>query len=220
MSRAFRKASVVEDVHQPAQYLHAVGGALLADLVPRAPEHDRRMIPVAADEIHHVALGPFLEVLVIALGHLADGPLVEHLVHDQEAEAIAQVEKLRRRRVVRGADGVGAHRLQRLQPAAPHRLRHGRAEAARVVVEVDAPHLQPAAVEHEATILVVGDGADAERRDNQVGAATAVGDGGMERVQRRRVHRPEPRRIDLQPLLELDRAAGVERERRLRPGDL
>ena len=161
----------VKDVDQPAQHRHTIRGALFPDLVPRAPEHDRRMVPVAADEVHHVALRPLREVLVVALGHLADGPFVERLVHDEEAEPVAQIEELRGRRVVRGADGVGPHGLQRLEPAAPDRFRHGRAEAARVVMQVHAPHLHPAAVEQEPAILVVGDGADAERRGGQVGAA-------------------------------------------------
>ena len=79
----------VEEVEEPAEHLRPVRHALLADLVAGAPEDDRRVVAVAADEVGDVALGPLGEVLVVPLRHLAQGPLVERLRHDQEAEAIA-----------------------------------------------------------------------------------------------------------------------------------
>ena len=134
------------------------------------------MVPVAANEVGDVTLGPLVEVLVVALRHLADGPLVEGLRHDQEAHPVAQVEELGRGRIVRGADGVGAHRLQHLEPALPDPLRHGRAEPAGIVMQVDAPHLDPPAVQQEAAVLVVRDGADAERRGGHIGGPSAIPD--------------------------------------------
>ena len=104
---------------------------LLADLVAGAPQDDRGVVAVAVDEVRDVPLGPLGEVAVVALGHLADGPLVEGLGHDEEAQAVAEVEELGRRRVVRGADGVRAHRLEHLEPALPDPLRHRRADRAR-----------------------------------------------------------------------------------------
>jgi hypothetical protein len=79
----------VEDVEQAAQHLHPVGRRLLTDLIAGAPENDGRMVPIAPDHISGIAAGPFLEVLMVALGHLAEGPFVEGLQHDEEAEAVA-----------------------------------------------------------------------------------------------------------------------------------
>ncbi len=114
------------------------------------------------------------EVLVIALRHLADGPFVEHLRHDEEAHAVAQIEELGGGRIMRGADGVRAHRLEHLEPALPDSLRHRRAQAAGLVMQVDAPHLDPPAIEQEAAVVIVGDAADSERRDGHVGGAPAL----------------------------------------------
>ena len=97
--------------------------------------------------------------------------------------------------------------LSDLEPALPHPLRHGGADGAAVVVQVDAVHLDVPAVEQEAAVRVVGDGADAEGRRDRVGDARAVQHLGAERVEVRRLHRPEPRRGDLQPLLQLRRSA-------------
>ena len=73
--------------------------------------------------------------------------------------------------------------LSSLEPPLPDPLGHGRAEAAGVVMQVHAPHLDPPAVEQEAAILVVRDGADAERRGDQVDGLRRRPDLRAERVQ-------------------------------------
>ncbi len=198
-----RRVLAMKNVHEAPQHLHALGCALFADLVPGAPEDNRRMVAVAAHEVRHVALGPCGEVLVIALGHLAAGPFVEGLGHHEKAQAIAQVEKLGGGRVVRSTDGVGAHRLQQPQALFPHPLRHGRAERAGVVVQIDAFHLHPHAVQEKPAVLVVGDAADAERRGDHVNTATVVHQLGAQRVQGGGLDRPEPRRVDRHSVLDL-----------------
>ena len=44
----------VKDVHEPTQDLRAVRCTLLTDFVPGAPQHDRRVVPIAVHEIRHV----------------------------------------------------------------------------------------------------------------------------------------------------------------------
>ena len=57
-------------------------------------------------------------------------PFVEGLVHDQEAHAVAEVEKFRRGRIVAAADGVAARLLEEFQTPLPDLDRHGRAQRA------------------------------------------------------------------------------------------
>jgi hypothetical protein len=53
-------------------------------------------------------VGTVFEVEVVIVGIFGDGPAVEHLVHDEEAQAVGEVEELGCRWIVGGADGVDA----------------------------------------------------------------------------------------------------------------
>ena len=70
------------------------------------------MVAVAHHGVGRVADRPVLEVEVVVVGILGHGPAVEHLVHDEEAHAVGEVEKLGRGRIVRGADCVDAELAQ------------------------------------------------------------------------------------------------------------
>ena len=123
--------------------------------------------------------------LVVAAGHqpgvveaMADGyhlgsgarslgrVLVAYLIanaphHHRHAETVAQVQELRCRRIVSGADGIAAATLQYLQPTLPHPLRNGSPYCPAIMVQVDALHLHLPAIEQEALVEGIFDGADA-----------------------------------------------------------
>src|SRR5260370_41521703 len=80
----------------------------VVDLVAYGPEDDGGMVAIALDGGGFVALGPVFEIEVVVVGVFGDGPAVEHLVHDEEAHAVGEVEELGCGRVMGGADGVDA----------------------------------------------------------------------------------------------------------------
>jgi len=184
----------VEDLQEPPQGLDPVLGGLVPDLVARAPQHHRAVVPVPAHEVRHVPLGPRVEVEVVpmgadlALGHL---PLVKGLVHDQESHAVAQVQELRGRGVVRGTYGVAPHVPEDLQAPLPHPLRHGRTHAARVVVQAHAVELHGPAVEQEAPVRVEDRLADPKGRVALIHHLVSHADPCAKGVQVRGLHGPE-----------------------------
>ena len=102
-----RRILPAADGGEPGGHRLAVLGApLLGDLVADAPHHDARVIAVAADHVGQIALAPLVEELAIAEARLVLAPLVERLVHHDDAHAVAHLEQLRRGRIVAGADGV------------------------------------------------------------------------------------------------------------------
>ena len=82
-------------------------------------------------------------------------------------------------------------------------------------MQVDAAHLDPAAVEQEPAIGIVRNAPNPEDRRDGVGPTLAVHHLGLEPVEIRRLHRPEPRPGDGDPLLELHPLSRPERVRRL-----
>ena len=110
------------------------------------------------------ALAPLVEELAVAEARLVLAPLVERLVHHHEAHAVAQLEQLRRRRVVAGADGVHAHRLEDLELALDGAVVGGGAERPQVVVLADALERDARAVQQEPAVGGELERADAERR--------------------------------------------------------
>ena len=84
------------------------------------------------------------------------------LVQHQHSHAVAGVQELRRRRVVRGAAGVRAHPLQPLQPVCLNAVRNGLAHA-RVILVVARPlDLHRLAVEEEPLVRIEAHGANAK----------------------------------------------------------
>ena len=114
------------------------------------------------DGVGGVAEGPFFEVEVVVVGILGDGPAVEHLVHDEEAHAVGEVEELGRGWVVGGADGVDAEGAESSEAALPCGERDGGAECAGIGVEGYAVDLVVDAVEEEALVGIEVELADAE----------------------------------------------------------
>ena len=100
-----------EDFPDGAQGGRTVGRGLIGNLIAGAPQHNAGMVAIAADEVSQVALVPLIEVEMVAILDLSFGhaPLVEGLIHDEKAQAVAQVEKLGGEGIMAGADGVRAH---------------------------------------------------------------------------------------------------------------
>ncbi len=70
------------------------GLGCVVNLVADGVEDDAGMVAIALDGGGFVTLGPVAEVEVVVVGIFGDGPAVEHLVHDEEAHAVGQVEEL------------------------------------------------------------------------------------------------------------------------------
>ena len=139
-----------------------LGLGRVVDLVADGPEDDAGMVAIALDGDGFVTLGPFFEVEVVVVGILRDGPAVEHLVHDEEAHAVGEVEELGCGRVVRGADGVDAEGAKGGEAAFPCGERDCGAERSGVGVESYAVDFVMFAVEEEALVGIEVEFADAE----------------------------------------------------------
>ena len=146
------------------------------------------MIAIAHDGVGGVADGPVFEVEVVVVGILSDGPAVEHLVHDEEAHAVSEVEELGRGRVVRSADGVDTELAELGEAALPDAEGDGGADCATVGVEGYAVDLVMNAVEEEALVgvemklanaeghVLVVDGLAVAQQRGVDGVECAVGD--------------------------------------------
>ncbi len=156
-----------------------VGVGRVVDLVAGGPEDDAGVVAVAADGVGGVADGPLFEVEVVVVGILGDGPAVEHLVHDEEAHAVGEVEELGCGRVVRGADGVDAEGAEGGEAALPCGERDGGAEGSGVGVKGYAVDLVVDAVEEEALVGVEVELADAEGDGFVVDGLAVAEDGGV-----------------------------------------
>ena len=102
------------------------------------------MIAIAEHRIANVYMRPVLKVEMIIVGYFSDGPAVEQFIHHQKSHAIAQIEELRRRRIVRRANGIHSEHAQLLQAPLPDAQRDGGAEAGLIgpvtVVSIEAFH--------------------------------------------------------------------------------
>ena len=125
------------------------GVGRVVDFVAGAVKDDAWMIAVAAHGVGGVNLRPIVEEQMIVVWIFCDRPAVEQLVHHQKTHAVAQIQKLRRGRIVRGADRVHAQLSQFREPLFPNRQRHGCSERAAVVMQANAIEHDFFSVEHE-----------------------------------------------------------------------
>ena len=140
------------------------GRRRVGDLVADRPQHDGRRVLGGVDHLGDVAVAVGVEeapVVELALGR---APGVEGLDHHHDPELLADLDHLRRGRVVRGPERVDAHALHDLHLAHERVLVDRRAERALVVVQVDAVDLHRAPVEREALRGVEVEPAHAEGR--------------------------------------------------------
>ena len=203
----------VTEVLHPAREVEAVRQVLLGHLVADGPHHDRGMVAVVEDEVREVARPPVREEPRIAVPALRVRPHVEALRHHEHPHLVADVHLPRRGHVVGRADRVAPHVLQEAHLAAERRAVERRAERAEVVVQAYAPELPHDAVEPE-PLRRRRNRADAEARRAPVPDAPRHDELGDERVEVRRLGRPEARRRHVEDARHLRQARGVARNRR------
>ena len=90
---------------------------------------------------------------------LGRGAEIAILIHHQHAQPIAGIEKLRRRRIVRGPVGVGTHFLQPANAEIPERIRHRNAYAGVVLVVARSQQLERLVIEEKSLVGIEADGA-------------------------------------------------------------
>jgi hypothetical protein len=139
-----------------------VGFGCVVDLVACGPEDDAGVVAVALHRVGGVVERPLLEVEMVVIGVLGDGPAVEHLLHDEKAHAVGEIEELGCGRVVRRADCVDAEGAESGEATLPCGEWDCRAEGSGVGVEGRAVDLMVDAVEEEALVGVEVEFADAE----------------------------------------------------------
>jgi hypothetical protein len=91
--------------------------------------------------VHHlldVGIAVLVEEAAVVVLLLGRAPGVERLDHQQQSQLVAEPHELRRRRVVRRADGVRAHPLHGEQLLPDAVLGNGGTQCAERVVQVDA----------------------------------------------------------------------------------
>ena len=158
-----RGIGFMTDVDQPLEDLLGEffpGG--VANLVADTPENHAGMIAVAENGITQVRLGPFVEEQVVVERILGDGPAVKEFVHDEKTHAVAEIEEIRCRWIVRGTDGVHAEFAKFFEAMLPYSQRHRRAKRAAVVMQANAFEFEIAAIQPEAGVGLELEMADAE----------------------------------------------------------
>ena len=149
--------------------------------VAHAPEDDGGMIAVAADH----ALQE-VDVLGVDTRQAV-------LFNDEDAEAVASVEHLRRHGVVGSAVGIAAELLELLEAVDLQRIGNAAAHTRMVLVHVGPLQLDVLPVEEEATVGVEGDVADAEGGLVAVHHLPALQHLGTHIIYIRCIHRPKAR---------------------------
>ena len=102
----------VANVPQETGGLASPFRSLFRNLVPDAPHHYARIVPVMAHQIHHILLRPFVKKQIIPVLAFRQCPFVKRFRHHHEAHLVTGIHELRRRHVVGSADGVASHVLQ------------------------------------------------------------------------------------------------------------
>ncbi len=138
------------------------GIGAFGDFVADTPKDHAGMIAVAPDHGFEIAFPPVLEIEVVVVGILGFFPHVEGLIDDEDAEAIAGIEKGGRRRIVAGADRVEAVGLHELDAAFFGAVNGGGTERTVVMMHAAAFEFDPLAVELKAFGDREPEGADAE----------------------------------------------------------
>jgi hypothetical protein len=144
---------VTQILHRHGKRLRPAVTALQgAFLVGNAPDDDARMVPVAQEQALELAHEFIRE---------SEPPV---LVHHEHSHPVAQIEHLRRRRVMRHPICVDAHLLEFFQAELEQRVGKCNADAGMVLVIADAFEDDVLAVEEETLVLVELDRADSEIR--------------------------------------------------------
>ena len=147
---------------------HRIGKRIVGiiHLIADAPKNDARMIAVAANEVRNVRDRPLRENFAVTEmagqgGIPAGKPLVfrrrkfvKRFVHHEKTEAVAEIQKLRVRRIMTRANRVDADFLQQTQTPFEHFAGNGRANRSGVVMNANAFELGGNAVEKKSVVRV------------------------------------------------------------------
>ena len=222
---------LVADGDQFLGHLVAVAVKLVGDLVADAPEDDAGMVAVSPQHGPQVGVVPLVEIEVIAERRLAAGvlgkvegpvprPFVEGLIKYIHPHLIAQVVKLRRKRMMARADGVAAHLLETGDAICPHADGHGIAKRTRVLMQAHALEFGGLAVDQQPARGVVFQLADAEARRRFIQNAVRQRQRAAQAVELGRGLGPQARPGHLHLLRgRLTRVHAVQRDVRLGAGD-
>jgi hypothetical protein len=189
--RRARRVFLVGDARQLRGNFQSRRRVLFADFIADAPEDDAGMIAVAAKFRAPVFFMPVVPQQVIIVPLLAVFPAVERFVHHHHAQAVAQIEQLRRGRIVAGADGVAAHGLQDFNLPFQRAGVDGRAERAEVVMVANAVQRHASAVQKKSVVRRELNRADAEGRFITVHHFAVLLDGSDDDVALRRLNAPQ-----------------------------
>ncbi|OPZ14179.1 MAG: hypothetical protein BWZ10_01965 [candidate division BRC1 bacterium ADurb.BinA364] len=192
------RLQIVDKANQPAQPIDRIIRAGNAKLVADAPHRHTGTIAVARDGV-----GENLRPLVFELAIPRSAKLIGELVHHQETHPVIHVHQFRGARIMAGAHSVAAESLQNFQSALPNRLRHGGADAARVVMQADAFEFDRLAIEQEAAVLVVFQRPHAEMRGIIVHDLTAAQNRDARHIEIRLLQRPKSRSGKASGLLDI-----------------
>ena len=143
----------VAEVLQVGSNLGTLLAPLLGNLVAYRPHHDTRVAAVGQHQIGDILVGPLTEKACVAVLALRIDPHVEALSHDHHTQRVTDVHLPLARHVMRGAYGVAAHGLHRLDLADKRGLVHGGTERTEIVVQTDTLQLARHTVQLEAAFL-------------------------------------------------------------------
>ena len=171
--------------------LDAVSVAAFGNLVADTPHDDARVIAGADHQAVDILFPRIVEEAGIIELALALLPAVESLVNDEDAQFVGRVERGLARRVVRVADGVVAGRLHQLHLAPVGIGKTCRSKHVVVVMDIAAAQQRRLAVNPHAVLGIERHRAKAETRPPLVNDNAVDADLLHERMQVRRVGRPE-----------------------------
>ena len=160
------------------------------------------MVAVLTKHIDHIALGPLLEITVIAVFTFCDVPFVKRLYHHHEAHLVAKTHQFGCRHVVGGPDGITPHVLQQGQLMAEGGLIDGGSQRTEVVMIAHPLKLAALAIEKEALVRHNFHGPDAEAGGIRVLQPASGINPGVGAIEVRRLRRPQQRCRHRQMLLE------------------
>lgn len=141
---------------------------LFVDFVADAPENDRGVVAVAADQIGEINPVPGRIIATVIIGDFSGGPAVERFVDDDEPCLIGKIEEFRVRRIVAGPQRVAADGLQKPEAAAQLGQGEGRSERPEIVVQTDAVHAERFPVQEHPCIGIETDKAEAAAQRDPV----------------------------------------------------
>ena len=180
------------------------------NFISGAVDNYARVVAIAAHGIAHVSVGPLFEIQMIVIRIFRHSPAVEQLIHHQKTHPIAQIQKLRSRRIMSSTNCIYAELLECLQAAFPRTQWHGGAERARVVVQADPSYFEVAAVEPETRVSIEVIFTNAERHNLLIDSCSSVAQSSHSTIKVRMLQVPALRILKRDVLSDTHRRACVD----------